>query len=232
MLNFLRGLLVGAAVSVFFMAIKYLPLADAISIFFVEPLLVMFLSSFFLGEKVGMRRTIAAIVGFGGALLIIQPTYEVFGARSLLPLVTALLFALYLILSRKIGQSDHPYAMQFWSGLGGVAICTVFFAIGFLAGFDDFKFTLPQSGIAALMLLGIVIIATIGHLLIIIAFSKAEASILAPFQYLEIVTMTVAGYWIFGDLPTPIKWLGIVIIVSSGIYIFTRERQLSLKNSN
>ena len=225
-INLLRGMLVGAAVSMFFIAIKYLPLADAIAIFFVEPLIVLFLSSIFLGEKVGWRRNAAAIIGFGGALLIIQPTYEVFGAKALLPLVTACLFAIYLILSRKIGQRDHPVTMQFWSGMGGILICGLFMIIGTYAGLEDFHFTLPQTSTAVLMLLAVIGIATAGHLMIIVAFARAEASILAPFQYLEIVTMTVAGYLVFGDFPSPIKWLGIAIIVGSGLYIFLRERKV------
>jgi drug/metabolite transporter (DMT)-like permease len=225
-INLLRGMLVGAAVSVFFIAIKYLPLADAIAIFFVEPLIVLFLSSLFLGEKVGWKRNSAAIVGFGGALLIIQPTYAVFGLTALLPLITACLFATYLILSRKIGQRDHPMTMQFWSGIGGVAICSLFLVVGELGDFEDFSVTIPQSQLAMLYLLAIILIATLGHLLIIMAFSKAEASILAPFQYLEIVTMTIAGYLVFGDFPSAIKWLGIAIIVGSGLYIFMRERKI------
>ncbi|MGB7285610.1 MAG: DMT family transporter, partial [Salaquimonas sp.] len=122
-INLLRGMLMGAAVSNFFIAIKYLPLADAIAIFFVEPLIVLLLSSVFLGEKIGLRRGGAAVFGFCGALVIIQPTYEIFGAKALLPLVTACLFSIYLILSRKFGKADHPFTMQFWAGLGGVIMC-------------------------------------------------------------------------------------------------------------
>jgi drug/metabolite transporter (DMT)-like permease len=225
-MNIVRGVLVGAAVSNFFIAIKYLPLADAIAIFFVEPLIVMLLSVIFLNEKIGWRRVAAAIVGFGGALLIIQPTYALFGAKALLPLLTASLFAVYLILSRKIGSTDHPYVMQFWSGIGGVAICTLFIILGSTAGLEDFAFTLPQSKLATAYLAIVIVIATFGHLLIVVAFSRAEASILAPFQYLEIVTMTIAGYLVFGDFPSLVKWLGIAIIVSSGLYIFLRERKV------
>ncbi len=174
-INLLRGMLVGAAVSMFFIAIKYLPLADAIAIFFVEPLIVLFLSSIFLGEKVGWRRNAAAIIGFGGALLIIQPTYEVFGAKALLPLVTACLFAIYLILSRKIGQRDHPVTMQFWSGMGGILICGLFMIIGTYAGLEDFHFTLPQTSTAVLMLLAVIGIATAGHLMIIVAFCEGRS---------------------------------------------------------
>jgi len=225
LMNVVRGMLVGAAVSIFFIAVKYLPLADAIATFFVEPLIVMLLSAVFLGEKIGWRRILAAIIGFTGALLIIQPTYSLFGPKALLPLATACLFALYLILSRKIGQKDHPYVMQFWSGIGGVGICSVFMALGTAGGLADFAFTIPETSVAIFYLALIIVIATIGHLMIVIAFSRAEASILAPFQYLEILTMTIAGYFVFGDFPSPIKWLGIAIIVGSGLYIFLRERK-------
>ncbi len=225
MANLLRGLLVGAAVSIFFIAIKYLPLADAIAIFFVEPLIVLLLSAIFLREKVGWRRTLAAIIGFGGALLIIQPTYEVFGAKAFLPLGTALLFSIYLIISRKLGGADHPYVMQFWSGVGGTIACTVFLLIGWIASVEDMAFRLPVTDTVVVYLAAIILLATLSHLLIVIAFTRAEASILAPFQYLEIVTMTIAGYLIWGELPTPMKWLGIIIIIGSGLYIFLRERK-------
>ncbi|WP_083649404.1 DMT family transporter [Salaquimonas pukyongi] len=226
LVNFVRGMLIGGAVSVFFIAIKYLPLAEAIATFFVEPLIVLQLSALFLGEKVGWRRNLAALVGFGGALLIIQPTYAIFGPTALLPLVTALLFSIYLILSRVVGQKENPYTMQFWSGLGGVATCSAFLVAGQWAGISDFVLTAPSSLEPFLWLIAIIIIATFSHLLIIIAFSRAEASILAPFQYLEIATITVAGYFVFGEFPTPLRWLGIFIIIASGLYIFLRERRL------
>jgi drug/metabolite transporter (DMT)-like permease len=225
-INILRGIIVGCAVSLFFIAIKYLPLADAIAIFFVEPLILIVLSTLFLKEKIGWRRNVAAFVGFLGALLIIQPTYEVFGATSLLPLGTAFLFSIYILLSKRVGSSDHPMTMQMWAGLGGALACGSFLLLGKAVGFEDMTYTHPRGQDVLLMLGGIVVIATGAHLLIVMAFTKADASILAPFQYLEIVTMTIAGYVVFGDFPTPIKWLGIFTIIGSGLYIFFRERRL------
>lgn len=225
-INLARGMLVGGAVSLFFVAIKYLPLADAIAIFFVEPLVLMLLSSIFLGETVGWRRNVAAAIGFGGALMIIQPSYAVFGAKALLPLGTAILFSFYLLLSRKLGQKEHPLTMQFWAGIGGVFICSIFLVVGEALGMGDFSVTLPQTMTAVQLLAGVILIATGAHLLIVIAFSRAPASILAPFQYLEIVTMTVAGYFFFGEFPDLLKWCGIALIVGSGLYIFLRERSM------
>ena len=112
-MNILRGMLMGLAAMLFFTAIKYMPLADAIAVFFVEPLIVMLMSSVFLGEKVGWRRVTAAIIGFGGAIIVIRPSYELFGAVSLLPLCTAFLFSVYLILTRISGSNQEPLVMQF-----------------------------------------------------------------------------------------------------------------------
>lgn len=222
-LNLLRGFLIGVAVTLFFVAIKYLPLADAIAIFFVEPLILMLMSAIFLRETVGWRRIVAAVFGFAGAMLVIQPSYAEFGLVTLLPLGTATLFATYLILSRSVGTKEHPFVMQLWSGIGGVLICSLIIFMGEMAGEEDFTMTMPQSSLSVLYLIGIIIIATLSHLLIVIAFSKAPASILAPFQYLEIITMTMLGYWLFGDFPSLIKWIGIIMIVASGAYIFHRE---------
>ncbi|MEO0329339.1 MAG: DMT family transporter, partial [Pseudomonadota bacterium] len=101
-INIVRGMIMGLAAMLFFTALKYMPLADAISVFFVEPIILMLMSAVFLNEKVGWRRLVAAVVGFGGAIIVIRPSYEAFGLVSLLPICTAFLFSVYLILTRKV----------------------------------------------------------------------------------------------------------------------------------
>ena len=113
--NIGRGLLHGGATMFFFIALKYMPLADTIAVFFVEPMIVLLLSAVFLGEFVGWPRRIASVVAFAGALLIIQPSYALFGPVSLLPLLAALCFALYFIITRRLTQQDHPLTMQLLS---------------------------------------------------------------------------------------------------------------------
>ncbi len=225
--NIVRGLLIGSASMLFFISVKYMPVADAISIFFVEPIFVMFLSWVFLNETIGWRRVMAAIVGFGGALLVIQPSFSQFGPVSLLPLCTATLFAFYLILTRKYGVGDSPMKMQLFSGIGGVVFCSIAMLVGEVSGVEDLAFTIPVQFevFAGLFLIGV--IATLGHLLIVLAFSMAPASTLAPFQYIEIVSATILGLMIFGDFPSPSKWLGTGIIISSGLFIFWREQRIS-----
>ncbi len=223
--NIFRGMLMGVAAMCFFTAVKYMPLADCIAIFFVEPLIVLLLSSVFLGEIIGWRRRIAAFVGFCGALIVIQPSYELFGLISLLPLCTALTFSIYLILTRKHGKTGDPVSMQFYAGIGGVMMCGTAMLIGTPLGVEDLSFTLPTSAGGWSMVLAMGLIATASHMLIVIAFSMAPASILAPFQYLEIVSATLFGFFIFGEFPDALKWLGISIIIGSGFYTFLRERQ-------
>lgn len=225
-MNVIRGMIMGLAAMLFFTAIKYMPLADAISVFFVEPIIVMLMSAVFLGETVGWRRLLAAVVGFAGAIIVIRPSYELFGYVSLLPLGTAFLFSVYLILTRKAGGNDDPLIMQFFAGIGGVILCSTVLVFGTALGSEDFGFTLPSDPRAWSLLLGIGLFAVASHLLIVIAFTMAPASILAPFQYVEIVSATILGYLIFGEFPDLVKWIGIFIIIGSGAYIFFREQRI------
>lgn len=224
--NILRGMIMGLAAMLFFTAIKYMPLADAIAVFFVEPLIVMLMSSMFLGEKVGWRRVTAAIIGFGGAIIVIRPSYELFGAVSLLPLCTAFLFSVYLILTRISGGSQEPLVMQFYAGIGGVLMCGAILAVATPLGSEDFGLSLPTTSQAWSLLLGIGLFAVASHMLIVIAFTMAPASVLAPFQYVEIVSATILGYLVFNEFPATTQWIGISIIIGSGVYIFLREQKL------
>ena len=226
----LRGLLLAVATLCFFTALRFLPLADAIAIFFVEPLLVTLLSPFVLGESVGWRRLSAVLAGFCGALLIIQPGFVAFGGASLLPLISALTFAGYMLLTRRMAPIIPPEQMQFWSGLFGCAALSLALIAGeglSIAEIDPHWPTAEQWGL--LMLLGL--IATVGHLLVVYALRYGSIALLAPFQYLEIVSATIFGFWLFGDLPTRITWFGIVIIVGAGLYVFYRERWLDSAGS-
>lgn len=221
-----RGALLALTTLMFFAAVRVLPLADAISIFFVEPLILTLLSAVLLGETIGWRRLSAVAAGFLGALIIVRPSYEIFGLNALLPLAAAFFFALYLILTRRIATREHPTTMQFHAGFYGFVVMSTGLAAGW--AFDIEAMTpiwpTPYEGLL-LALVGIV--ATVGHQMVVHAFRRAEAGILAPFQYLEIVGATTYGYILFGDFPDPVTWLGVAIIVGSGIYVFRRERMLA-----
>ena len=218
-----RGALMVFGTVAFFTALKYLPIADAIAIFFVEPLILTLLAALLLGERVGWRRLSAVIVGFAGALLVIRPNFESAGWPALLPVAAALTFAFYLIITRRLSQREDPVRMQFFSGLFGGLIATVLLAVGTGIDWPLFAASTPtqfQWG----MLIGLGVISTVGHLLVVFAFRLGPAGLLAPFQYTEIIGATLMGLMFFGDFPDQFTWLGVGIIVGSGLYVFHRER--------
>jgi drug/metabolite transporter (DMT)-like permease len=226
-MNLLRGVLHAAASLMFFAAVKYMPLADVFAIYFVEPFMLTMMSAIFLREKVGWRRWLAIVVGFSGAMIVIQPSYAIFGWTALLPVACAFLFTLYLFLNRAIGEADSPLLMQTMAGVGGTLFMAAALVIGDSTGAADFTPSLPASwlGLVLLMLLGS--ISGYMHLLVVRAFRLAPLSLLAPFQYFEIISATVLGYALFGDFPTASKWLGIAVIVASGLFIIWQERSRS-----
>lgn len=225
-LHALRGFFIAAATLCFFTALTRLPLADALAIFFIEPLLLTLLSPLFLGETLGWRRLTAVAVGFVGALIIIKPGAAVFGIYALLPLLTALCFACYLILTRKLAQHTSPVLIQFYTGISGFIVMTVALIVGDQLGFSILTPSWPnQQQWFFMALLGA--IGCVAHLLVVYAFKTLDAGTLAPFQYFEIVSAVIFGWYFFADIPSATTWLGIVIIVGSGIYVYLRERKIT-----
>ncbi len=226
-LHLLRGSLILIATSFFFAALKYMPIADAISIFFIEPFILTLLGALLLGEPVGWRRIIACLVGFGGALLVIQPQYETVGLAAAFPIGTAICFAFYLLLTRKMTQDAHPITIQIFTSCAAfIVIAPILYIMRdsalpelHLIVIDDYQLFL---------LVGVGIAATIAHMFLTFAFRLAAVSILAPLQYLEIVAATIFGLLIFDDFPNQITFLGIAIIVGSGLFVLMRERKLEL----
>ncbi|MGO4436431.1 DMT family transporter [Rhizobium sp. RAF56] len=223
-MNLLRGAIHGAASLLFFVAVKYMPLADVFAIYFVEPFILTAMSAIFLGERVGWRRWLAIIVGFGGALIVIQPSFEIFGWKALLPVACAFLYALYLFMNRAIGDADTPLTMQTMAGVGGTVFMAAALWVGNNADAANFAPSLPSSWLGLVLLLILGSISGYAHLLVVRAFRMAPLSLLAPFQYFEIISATILGYALFGDFPNLSKWLGILIIVGSGLFIIWRER--------
>ena len=226
MLHLARGGLILVATALFFRAIKDMAIADAISIFFIEPLLVVLAGGFFLGEPVGWRRIAACIVGFFSALLVIQPSFEEFGWVAILPVGTAILFTFYLLLTRTMTAKTDPLALQAYTAIGALVIIVPVTIAGEVFSLGPLDPVMPQ-GIFWFYMFGVGVAAAIAHLFISFAFKYAPASILAPLQYLEIVAATFFGYVVFGNLPNDLTYIGVSIIIGSGMYVFWRERQIS-----
>ncbi|MFP4126714.1 MAG: DMT family transporter [Alphaproteobacteria bacterium] len=222
--HLLRGVLIAAATTCFFAALTVMPLADNIAIFFVEPLILSLLAGVLLKEGIGWRRIAAILVGFAGAMLIVRPSFAAFGVYALLPLLAGTCFAFYLLLTRLLAARTDAIMMQVSAGVGGLATMTALMGLGAVTDWPLMAWHAPDAaGWGLLVLLGLV--ATVAHLLIVQAFRRASAVILAPFQYLEIMAAVFWGWLVFGDWPEPMTWLGIAIIVAAGLYVFHRERR-------
>ena len=164
---------------------KYLSIAQAISIFFVEPLILTLLSALFLGEVIRMRRILAIVIGFAGALIIIRPTFFDVGLPALYPLGTALSFALYLMVTRKLSSQVHPFQMQWMVGLSATISLSLLLALGSFVHMPVFIPSLP-SGINILWVLGLGIVATIGHLTLVHALKRPLLLYLPLFNMLKL----------------------------------------------
>jgi len=220
----LRGLLLALASVAYFTALAYMPLADCAAIFFVEPLILTVMSAMFLGEPIGWRRLLAVVIGFAGALIVIRPSFEHVGLAALLPLLAAFCFAIYLTMTRKQAKYEDARAMQFWVCVSATLALSAALIVG--GQMLELSVIVPRwpTPFEWGLLVAAATIATCANMLAIYAFRTAPASILAPFQYLEILGATTLGVIFFSDLPDGTTILGIAIIVGSGLYVFRRER--------
>ena len=225
-LAFLRTVLHIFGIGAMFTALQYLPLADAVAIAFVMPLIVLLLGKYVMGEEVGARRLIACSVGFVGTLLVVQPSFAEVGWPALLPLVVALNFSFFMLITRKIAKETHPIGLQAVSGVMAVCIMVPLLAITTSSGIDALTLMAP-SAFEWTMLWAIGALGTMAHLLMTWSLWYAPSATLAPMQYLEIPIATVIGFWVFQDLPNGMAAVGIAITVTAGVYIILRERAIS-----
>jgi len=212
-LQILRGLILLCANICFFYAISVISLAKALTLAFIAPLIVTAFSPVLLGEKVGFRRWTAVIIGFIGSLVVIRPGFLEINLASLAALGTGIMYGFYLIITRKLSTSDNPLLTLLLTGLVGGVI------VSFIVPFIWVKPTINQWS----MMAGIGIFASIGHLFLILSLKYADASKLAPLGYTEIIPNVIIGYYFFDNFPDNWTFLGLFIIVISGIYISRRE---------
>ena len=212
-LQLIRGLILLTANISFFYSISVISLPKALTLAFVAPLVVTAFSPFFLGESVGYRRWAAVIIGFIGSLVVIRPGFLEINLASLAALGPGIMYGFYLIITRKLSTSDNPLLTLLLTGVVGAIIATTFMPFVWVSP------TFNQWSIMA----AIGLFACIGHLFIILSLKYADASKLAPFSYFEIVTNIIIAYYFFGDFPDSWTFLGLFIIVFSGIYISRRE---------
>ncbi len=210
-----RGVLLAVEINVMVLAFVFLGLVESHAVFAAYPLLVAALSGPVLGERVGWRRWVAIAVGFVGVIIILQPSGGVFSPYAAIPLLAALMFALYALLTRYVARGDSSATSFFYTGVAGVFVAT---AIGMW-------FWVPMTGpdwgwMGLLCLTG-----ALGHYLMIRCYEVAEASAVQPFAYLQLVFASALGLLVFGE---SIRWnvgLGAAMIVAAGLFTLWRARK-------
>ncbi len=212
-------LLVGT--TLFFFGLSYMPVADTLALFFISPLVATLLSALLLGERVGPRRMGAVLVGFLGALIILNPGFGVFRWPALFSIGAGICYGFYAIATRKLAGTAPPLVTAGFTALVGAVVMSLAAPLYWVTP------DLPQLGL--MLLVGL--IAAIGHYLVILAYERAEASLLAAFAYYEIVMAVIVGFVMFGDFPDLRTWVGIAVLAASGIYISLRERRLGLRRA-
>jgi len=213
-LQLFRGLILLCANMLFFYAISIISLTKALTLAFVAPLIVTALSPFILGEIVGYRRWLAVIIGFIGSLIVIRPGLIEFNLATLAALGTGFFYGIYFIITRKLHTADSPLLTLLITGVVGAII---------LSAYMPFSWIEPNPN-QWLFMFCIGLCASVGHFFLILSLKYADASKLAPFSYFEIITNVIIGYYFFSDFPDIWTWVGLLIIINSGIYISIRER--------
>ena len=214
-LQFIRSIFLFLSTVLFFYAISITSMAKALALAFVSPIIVTILSSFLLKEKVGYHRWIAVMIGFIGAMIIIQPGFIKFNFASLAALGTGISYAFYIISTRRLTNIDNPFLTLIFTGVFGAIIISLVVPFYWIA---------PNINQWLLMIL-LAAVGTFGHFCLILSLNYAEASKLAPLAYFEIINNILIGYYFFGDFPNRWLWIGLFFIISSGVYISVRENR-------
>jgi len=214
----LRSTFVALGVGLFYWAVNFIDIADATAMVFIAPLIVTALSPSILSEPIGFKRTCAVIIGFIGVLIILRPSFDGERTGYFIALGAGIFIAAYYITNRKLANEASVLASTFYtSSLGTIMLVPLLWYFWTMPLINDIW-----------ILLGFAVLATLGQIFMIGAFSLAAASIIAPFVYTQIIWATIIGYLLFDAFPDEWSWFGILIVVAAGIYIAIRE--IKIKN--
>jgi drug/metabolite transporter (DMT)-like permease len=224
----LRTLLHVAGISLMFLGLRVLPLADAIAIAYLMPFIVLLAGGLILDEVVGWSRALACAAGFAGTLMVLQPAFRDVGAPALLPLGVAVAFAAFMLLTRQVARAMAPLELQAINGLIGSALLVPVAVMAEGTGLPELDPVAPDPR-ALVLLVGIGVIGTVAHLALTWSLRFAPAATVAPMQYLEIPFAVVLGLALFGELPGLLSLAGITVVMASGLYIILREQRLAAR---
>jgi drug/metabolite transporter (DMT)-like permease len=211
----LRSLFLFLSTIFFFYAISVISLAEALTLAFISPIIATILSFFILKESVGPRRWIAVIMGFIGVLFVIRPGFAEVNMATVGAVCAGVCYAFYIISTRKLSSIDSPLMTLIFTGLSGAIVISLI--VPFYWNSLNFN--------GWLILISLAAIGTLAHFLLILSLNYAEASKLAPLSYSEIIMNVIIGYYFFGDFPNQWIWIGLIIIIASGVYISLRENK-------
>lgn len=229
----LRILLMFCSYLSFYLAIAAIPLTTAVSLYFTAPLMITALAVPILGEKVGIRRLLGIVAGFGGVMVMLRPGAGVFEPAALLPIISAFTYAASQMLSRKLGSADSASMMAFYIAIGFTYIGGVMGLGIHLAGIEpashpSLNFLLQPwkmpSGLEFAMIAIIGVISAMGFFLLSQAYRIGVASTVAPFEYTAMLWAVILSYLVWGTTPDVFTIVGALIIVASGVYVLRRER--------
>jgi drug/metabolite transporter (DMT)-like permease len=212
----LRALMFVAMTGLNFYALQFVQLTVTASIFFSVPLIIALVSATAFGEKLDTGRWVAIVAGFAGVLVIVHPGSADFHPAMLLALVNAVLYAFFMMMTRRLAAYDSAETIQYLPALGAALLLAPFA----LAGWEA-----PSGWLewAVACLLGV--LGGVGHYLLALAHRYAPASVIAPFLYQQVIYMAIFGFLVFGDVPSAGVWIGAPIVIASGLYLFARERR-------
>lgn len=216
-LQLIRGLIFVFSTYLFFYAISEISLPKALTLAFVAPICVTALSPFFLDEKVGIKRWTAVSLGLIGTLIVIRPGFIEFNLATFAALGNDICYSFYLIMTRKLSTSDNSLLTLLLSGVIGTIVISLFMPAVWIN-------PTPNQW---LMMALIGFIASVAHLFLILSLKYADASKLAPLGYTEIITNILISYYFFNELPDNWTYLGLFIIILSGLYISRREIEIN-----
>ena len=219
-LQVFRGVTVALSAAFFTIGLSFAPLADAVAITFIAPIIVTILSAYLLGERVGKRRWAAVIMGFFGVIMITQPSFDDFNPGLLFPFLAALFFAIRQIISRRVSHKDDVQTTVAYTALTSFFLLSMCLPVFWVE---------VSSELDAITLLSLSAFSAIGEIFIVYALSIGLAVVVTPIHYTIIVWALLYGYFFFDDVPNTSMMFGTIVVMLCGLYIAHREHRLSLK---
>ena len=219
--------------SFFYISLTYMSLAMANALFFSSPFFISILAILFLGEKVGIRRWLAIIVGFLGVYIVLNPNFENFDYTKLAPVACALFYAISMTITKITSDKDSVYSQMFHLYIGAIGISIIFFIFTGKGQFNTFSdptlqfilrelFTNPTYSWPFILIMGLV--ASLSFYFVFSAYSIASPSVVSLFEYSLIIWAIIIGYLLFNDIPTVRTFIGVALIIGAGVYIYIREK--------